>query len=73
VPDAPLTRSTGVHQHIRAGQYLYEDFPGAAPQRVDVTYIDGHPVARFVDVEPGDEGLELDPRDMAGEFTPTRG
>jgi hypothetical protein len=66
--DVPITRSSNVASTLRAGTYLYVDFPGAPPQVVDVTYIEGMPVAAFRDMEPGDEGLELDPRDMAGTF-----
>jgi hypothetical protein len=66
--DARLTRASRVAGMLLAGAYLYVDFPGADPQAVDVTYVEGFPVCRFRDAEPGDEGLELDPRDMAGEF-----
>lgn len=67
--DAPVTRSSNVAGNLRAGTYCYVDFPGAQPQVVDVTYIEGLPVATFRDMEPGDAGLELDQRDMAGQFT----
>lgn len=63
-------RSSNVHENLRAGRYQYVDFPGALPQLVEVTYIEGVPVARFLDAEPEDRDLELDPRDMAGEFQP---
>lgn len=62
--ESPLIRFTG----MLAGAYRYIDFPGAEPQLVDVTYIEGAPIARFLDMELGDEGLELDARDMAGSF-----
>jgi hypothetical protein len=65
---APITRPSNVAGMLLAGAYVYMDFPGAEPQAVDVTYVDGCPVCRFRDAEPGDEGLELDPRDMAGRF-----
>lgn len=68
--EAPIQRPSNVAGMLLAGRYQYVDFPGALPQLVDVTYIHGEPVCRFLDAEPEDQELELDPRDMAGRFMP---
>lgn len=61
---SPVVRFTG----ILAGAYRYVDFPGSEPQLVDVTYEEGHAVARFRDMEPEDSEVTLLVSDMSGSF-----
>jgi hypothetical protein len=59
-----IRRPSTVDAMPLAGAYLYTDFPGAEPVRVDVAIEFGQVLVRFPPLD-GDEGAELLLKDMA--------
>lgn len=62
--DAPAARRSNVDDGPLAGAWLYRDFPGAEPVRVEVRYVSGCRIVVFPPRD-GDPGAEVMLTDMA--------